>query len=554
LETPLPSSTARALLDTGSRAVASQAGGDDASAAGISSLRARAGTGEAWFLAALVLLAFGLRVAGLDAQSLWRDEVDAVRFALRPMGEVLSTFATPGENGPLYYLLLRPWLAVAGSGEFALRFFSAAMGVLAVPLVARLARRLPGAEARPALGSLAALLAATSPYLAWYGQEGKMYTLVVVLVLWAMERYLAALRHGGWQRWLVAVAATTAAFYVHLVAALIVPVQVLVFLLHDASVRRARWRAGLASLAALTLPYLPMLAWQLPLLTRRAETGYAFVPLNEMALSLLAGYSLGVVQEATPWALAVFVLALLLSGLLAWRQGWAMLLSWLLAPVVAFFAITLLRPIYTARYLVFILPAYLLLLAAGLLAAARRSRLLGVALALAILALNARGLWLQARTPLKTDFRGATAYLRQSAAPDDLILFQIPYGRHSFDYYMARPELLPGADDGPAGAAAPRGEGRFRLFLPLAVAGGTAGYRWAEGLYTNGGMEPADVAARMAEMTAGSPTVWLVASEVSLWDQRGLVQAWLEEHATRTRAAEFTRVTVYRYELQSRPY
>jgi len=326
---------------------------------GLSSLRAGAGTGEAWFLAALVLLAFGLRVAGLDAQSLWRDEVDAVRFTLRPMGEVLSTFATPGQNGPLYYLLLRPWLAVAGSGEFALRFFSAAMGVLAVPLVARLARRLPWAEARPALGSLAALLAATSPYLVWYGQEGKMYTLVVLLVLWAMERYLAALRQGGWQRWLLAVSATSAAFYVHLVAALIVPVQVLVFWLHDAGIRRARWRAALASLAALTLPYLPLLAWQLPLLTQRAETGYAFVPLHEMALSLLAGYSLGVVQEATPWALALFLLVLLLSGLLAWRQGWAMLLGWLLLPVVAFFAVTLLRPIYTARYLVFILPAYL---------------------------------------------------------------------------------------------------------------------------------------------------------------------------------------------------
>lgn len=548
METPLPSSTARAALDTGSRAVASEG----ASPSAIISLRA--GAGNAWLLAALVLLAFGLRVAGLDAQSLWRDEVDAVRFALRPMGEVLSTFATPGQNGPLYYLLLRPWLAVAGSGEFALRFFSAAMGVLAVPLVARLARRLPGAEAWPALGSLAALLAATSPYLVWYGQEGKMYTLVVVLVLWAMELYLAALRHGGWQRWLLAVAATSAAFYVHLVAALIVPVQALVFLLHDATVRRARWRPWLASLAALTVPYLPLLAWQLPLLAQGGETGYAFVPLHKMAFSLLAGYSLGVVQEAAPWALAVFLLALLLSALLARRPGWAMLLCWLLVPVVAFFAITLLRPIYTARYLIFVLPAYLLLLAAGLLAAARRSRLLGVALAVAILALNARGLWLQVRTPLKTDFRGATAYLRHNAAPADLILFQIPYGRHSFDYYMARPELLPEPYDGTAAPATPRGVGRFRLYLPLAAAGGGEGYRWAEGLYTNGGMEPAQAAARMAEITAGSPVVWLVASEVGLWDQRGLVQAWLEEHATHTRTAEFHRVTVYRYELQTRLY
>ena len=558
METPLPSPTARALLETGSRAVAyeeadaQQAG----SAAGRSSPQALRRAWEAWFLAALVLVAFGLRLAGLDAQSLWRDEVDAVRFTLRPMGEVLATFATPGQNGPLYYLLLRPWLAVAGSGEFALRFFSAAMGVVALPLVARLARRLPGARAWPALGPLAAILAATSPYLAWYGQEGKMYTLAVALVLLAMERYLAALQRGGWQRWLLYVVATSAAFYVHLIAALIVPVQVLVFLLHDAGVRRARWRPWLASLAALTLPYLPLLAWQLPLLAQPGETGYAFVPLQDMTLSLLAGYSLGVVQEPAPWVLALFLLPLLLSGLLPWRRGWAMLLCWLLVPIVAFFALTLVRPMYTARYLIFVLPAYLLLVAGGLLAVARRSRVLGIALALAILALNGRGLWLQARTPLKADFRGATAYLRQNMAPGDLILFQIPYGRHSFEYYVARPELLPGnVGQTPPGRPAGTGEeGRFRLFLPLALAEGLEAYRWAEGPYTNSGMEPEVVAGRMAEVTAGSRVVWLVASEVALWDQRGLAQGWLEEHATRTGAAEFTRVTVYRYELQSRPY
>jgi mannosyltransferase len=222
-------------------------------------------------------------------------------------------------------------------------------------------------------------------------------------------------------------------------------------------------------------------------------------------------------------------------------------------PVMAFFAITLVRPIYTARYLIFVLPAALLLLAGGLLAAARRSRLLALALALAILVLNGRGLWLQARTPLKADFRGATAFLRQNLAPGDLILFQIPYGRHSFEYYMARPELLP-VPGGEVGGTAPDPgrEERFRLFLPLAQAGGLEAFRWADGPYTNGGIEPEAVAGRMAEITAGSRVVWLVASEVALWDQRGLVQGWLEEQATRTRTAEFTRVSVYRYELPSR--
>jgi hypothetical protein len=35
-----------------------------------------------------------------------------------------------------------------------------------------------------------------------------------------------------------------------------------------------------------------------------------------------------------------------------------------------------------------------------------------------------------------------------------------------------------------------------------------------------------------------------------LWDERGLVQAWLAEHGTLTDEAQFVGVTVMRYELR----
>ncbi|MEJ2209248.1 MAG: glycosyltransferase family 39 protein [Anaerolineae bacterium] len=494
----------------------------------------------------LLLVAFGLQASGLVSQGLWRDEVDAIRFARRPLAALLETFRTPGQNGPLYYLLLRPWLELAGQGEFALRFFSTLFGVLAVALTARLGRRL--FPARPAVGLLAALLAATAPYLVWYGQEGKMYTLVVALVLLSTERYTAALLRGGWQRWLAYVVFTSLLFYVHLTAVLIVPAQALAFFLVGREVRRARWKGWLASLAALTVPYLPLLAWQWPLLRAGGQTGYAFVPLPQMVLSLLTSYSLGVVGHGAPWALVPFVALLLAVGLgRAWpgralRAPRGILLCWLVVPVVGFFLVTLLRPIYTARYLIFVLPAYLLLLAVGLEAVARHSRLLAAALLLGLLALNGWGLWLQARTPLKADFRAATAYVVEHRAADDLLLFQIPYGRHSFDYYRSQQAA--------AESAPVPGQGDFRLMLPLVIGGGPPAYSWAEGLYTNAGMAPEEAARQMAALTAGYRGVWLVATEVPLWDERGLVQAWLEEHAVREEEAHFVRVDVYYYRLE----
>ncbi|HFD39470.1 MAG TPA: hypothetical protein ENJ31_06440 [Anaerolineae bacterium] len=494
-----------------------------------------------WLLTGFLALAFALRVVGLDFQSLWRDEIDAIRFAGRDLPRLIAGLWTPGENGPLYYLLLRPWLDLAGRSGFSLRFFSLFFGVLAVAMVYRLGRRL--FPTQPAVGLIAGLLAAVSPYLVWYGQEGKMYTLAVFLVALALERYLAALARGGWSRWLTFVLVTGAAFYTHLIAALIVPVQAAAFFLQPRPIRRRRWRPWLASMAALTLPYLPLLLWQMPLLLHPAATGYPFVPLPDMLLTLLRSYSLGVIPQGGSWALVPFVMLLLAAGLLpAERRSLGLLLCWLLLPPLAFFLITLVRPLFTARYLIFILPAYLLLLAAGLTAIAGRSRLVGGLLLVALLAVSGWGLWSQATTPLKADFRAATAYVARRGAPQDLLLFQIPYGRHSFDYYF------PGWSGG--SRTQPTGPGGYRLFLPLVQGGGGRDrYRWAEGLYTNNGMTAEEVDRRMAALTADGRVVWLIATETALWDERDLVHAWLEAHARLTEQADFVRVTVYRYEL-----
>jgi mannosyltransferase len=505
--------------------------------------------GRRWLAAGLCGLAFALRVIGLDSQSMWRDEVDAIRFAARPLAHLLQTFVTPGQNGPLYSLLLRPWLGLAGDSGLALRFFSLFWGVLSVPLVYRLGRRLlPGHRSLPLI---AALLATTSPYLVWYGQEGKMYTLVVALVLLSMDRYLAALEEGGWQRWLAYVLVTSAAFYVHLIAALIVPAQALLFLFYG-QVRGVRWKPWLASMAALTVPYLPLLAWQVPLVLQPAETGFQFVPLHVMLYSLLVSYGLGVAWGGTFWTLALFVglmlaAALLWKGLgLRWASG-AVLAAWLVVPIAGFFAITLIRPLYTARYLIFILPAFLFLLTLGVAAVAGRSRLLAGLLLAVLLVVNGRGLWQQATTPIKTDFRAATSYVADRLAPHDLILFQIPYGYYSFDYYYRHNRY--DRHDGRQPAAPPPGA-EYRIFLPVVADGGSSEpYRRADGLYTNTGMEPAAAARLMAEITAGSSVVWLVSTEASMWDERNLVQGWLDENATLTDEAQFTRLAVYRYEL-----
>ncbi|MBI3957654.1 MAG: glycosyltransferase family 39 protein, partial [Chloroflexi bacterium] len=142
--------------------------------------------GERATLLLLILAAFTWRLAGLIQQSLWRDEVDVIWLAIRPLRETVSMFISPAQNGPLYFLLMRPWVALAGASEYALRYTSALFSLLAIGLIWQVARRLLPGSGRLILANtplLAALLLALNPYQLWYSQEGKMYALVVVLTL-----------------------------------------------------------------------------------------------------------------------------------------------------------------------------------------------------------------------------------------------------------------------------------------------------------------------------------------------------------------------------------
>lgn len=174
-------------------------------------------------LLSLVLAAFALRVFGLDRQSLWRDEVDAIYFAVRNLDETLSMFVQAAQNGPLYFLGLRPWFALMGTWEFVLRFPSAVAGTLSIPLLWQVGRQLlperaatptagdsgaegdagaPRAAAGAFVATVAAVLMTFNPYQVWYGQEGKMYATITCLMLLATYFWLRGITAGepgrGW--------------------------------------------------------------------------------------------------------------------------------------------------------------------------------------------------------------------------------------------------------------------------------------------------------------------------------------------------------------------
>src|SRR6478735_5463751 len=114
-------------------------------------------------LVALIALSAYVRTRAIGG-SFWMDEGLSVGISSHAFADIPGVLRQDG-SPPLYYMLLHVWMDVFGESEAAIRAFSACCATLAIPVAWWAARALFGARA----GWMAAILAATNPFLTQYG-------------------------------------------------------------------------------------------------------------------------------------------------------------------------------------------------------------------------------------------------------------------------------------------------------------------------------------------------------------------------------------------------
>jgi uncharacterized membrane protein len=375
------------------------------------------------------------------------DEATSLRFARQSLSQLWSwsTLVDPG-NPPLYYSLLHGWL-VFGDREASLRLLSALFGVLTIPLVYALGRTIRDHR----LGIVSALLFTISPFQVWYSQEARGYSLLTFGATSAMLGVAYLLRHpersarireARWA-WLGYVVGTTIALLSHDTA---------VFLLFAANVLMLGWWWGhgrgprgflrtwlLAQLAVLLLwsTWLPAFVKQV---THHAA--YAWIPRPTVSSVLSAAYAIyGGVVRATPYQLELLVvLALGGLGLWSWhhdRRWVAFVLIFGLTAPLGELTLSLWRPIFLTRTLIWAALPLCVTVAAGLLSLRRRA-LVGAALVV-LMAITGLGLRSYYVLHDKEAWDQVAAYVDQRVQRGDAIVFSVGFLQIPFDYYYRAP-------------------------------------------------------------------------------------------------------------------
>ncbi|MFQ6015959.1 MAG: glycosyltransferase family 39 protein [Anaerolineae bacterium] len=336
--------------------------------------------GRIWTWSAILLvllLAFALRVYGLDGQSLWGDEGWSLEHAQGPLTSVLPSARSEGTMPPLYYLLLHFWLLLTGRTEFALRFPSLFFGVLTVSLICSVGQRL-GRDL--GTGLVAAFIAALSPFYVYYSQEARMYALMTLFSLLSMYIFLKLLEPGRGNSlalWLGYVVSSTLAIYSYYLTVFVLLAQGLFFLIRWRHYRRLLL-GWLGAQGSIFLLFFPWLLYAMPQI--RAVGGSVSrlsVSLSTVLERCLVAFSLGptanLPEGASPALfLAAGLIAFFLLGVTGGRARTGLFLFlYLTVPVLSLYIISFKPMPGWVRYFMAASPAFYLIVADGTVAGAR---------------------------------------------------------------------------------------------------------------------------------------------------------------------------------------
>ncbi|MEW6535396.1 MAG: glycosyltransferase family 39 protein [Candidatus Auribacterota bacterium] len=331
-------------------------------------------------LSMIVTFAVVLFVLHIGQESVWNDEWFTANLVRQPSlkafyDELIYTENTP----PLYFLLVRWWSDLLRSDAMIpLRLLSALFSVGSVILIYMIGTALWS----PAVGLLSALLCGTSPYVVWYAQEARNPAMEMFLSLLMFYRFFRYCRSGTYRDLFWLFLSDCAGVYTHYFLVLLLPAQFLYLVMYTEKRVRIRGVVMLVLVGVAGALWMPSLIEQ----ARMNRASWLEPPTILFPVQCLSAFCAGIFYEENRVAAYLSVLLLgvfAIVGCMDWsflkqrktiaaRYDTRLLMIWFffLSPLVLALCISLKKPILYEgkRYLILILPYFLIMSARGILA------------------------------------------------------------------------------------------------------------------------------------------------------------------------------------------
>lgn len=350
----------------------------------------------------ILVFSFLLRLISLN-QSFWLDESTSANLARDfSLSQIISNFSPADFHPPLYYLILNVWDSVFGSSEVSLRFPSILFGVGTVYLVYLITKKISNDR----IALVASLLMAIAPLHVYYSQEARMYSQTAFFITLSVYLFLN-------QKWLYFGISLALAIFSDYLAIFMLPVFWI-------------YRPKKFKLLSLTPLFFLSFLWS-PIFMTQLKAGLGVENSSPEWWKLLGQASfkqfilvpvkfvVGRISFDSKIVYASIVSSgLLLSGIGVLKSYLSikklkLIFLWLILPLVLILATSLKVPILSYFRLLYLLPAFYILLAFGL--ETRKVLLAGML----VLTLFSTFLYLINPKYQREDWRGLVNFVNQNS-------------------------------------------------------------------------------------------------------------------------------------------
>ena len=303
-----------------------------------------------------------LRLISLN-QSLWLDEATSAMAAKMSLSQMFTSFLPGDFHPPLYYLLLRLWSGIFGYSEIALRIPSVVFGVLTIYVIYLIGKKIY--DKKTAI--VASALLATSGLHIYYSQEARMYSLATFLASLSVYLFLQE----SWIFFSVILALLGMTDYVSLIILPAIWVYAIV-----RKRNKAWWKKFLIS----HIPLIAVFAVWMPTFLRQLKNGVSVsvsapgwwkilgqVTVKNIAL-IPVKFIIGrvTIDNKVLYGAVIVVVGAIFAYLIVRAKKSLLAWVWLGVPLTIGIILSFFIPTLTYFRYLFILPAFYLILSAGI--------------------------------------------------------------------------------------------------------------------------------------------------------------------------------------------
>ena len=389
----------------------------------------------------LVMLMMGTVIAlsllSLSHQSLRLDESQSLYQTSHTPGKLLSIVAQD-VHVPFYHLLLHTWQIFLGNGVATDRVLSLIFFVLTIPVVYATGKRFLGVGE----GLFAAGLVTLSPFLNWYGNELRMYSMLTLFTACSQYLFLRARQTGGTPYWIFYFIISLMGVFTHYFFWLILLCQGIFYLVYQSDFPRRSFPKISAVFVLLLTAFGPWLLYVYHLGLASTTQPLLSKPTSINLFGTYAQFLFGFQDDHLNTIIVSFWPLIVLLGFVALQRErkvpiearYAFFSSFV--PIILIFAVSIaLKPVFLSRYLIIAVPGLYFFLA--WLTSIYPPRITWVVRAL-LLAGMAGGLYVQLTSnniPVKENYSQAATYLDQHATDQDIIIVSAPFTVYPIEYY-----------------------------------------------------------------------------------------------------------------------